>query len=244
MSLNIQKFADNPQVASAFAKTFVDLIDKLSKTQTKVTVSLSGGSTPKLLFSILAEQLSEKVNWSAVHFFWGDERCVAPDDAESNYGEANRLLLSKIDIPDSNIHRVLGEDDPDAEAKRYGQEISNNLETNANKIPSFDILILGMGPDGHTASIFPHQMELLDSNNICEVATHPTSGQKRITITGKILNAASHTFFLVTGESKAEVLAEIVNRTGNFETYPTSFVKPTNEGSCSFFIDEQAGKLL
>ena len=244
---NILKFVDNPEVASAFAKKFVELVEELSKTQSKITVSLSGGSTPKLLFSVLAEQYADKVKWDALHLFWGDERCVAPDDAESNFGEANRLLISHVPIPSANIHRVNGESEPTTEAKRYGQEITEHLDLDENGVPRFDILLLGMGSDGHTASIFPHQMELLNSNEICEVATHPESGQKRITVTGKVLNAGKNVFFLITGESKASVLAEIVNRNGSFETYPTSFVKPLGEngnGKCTFYIDDQAGKFL
>lgn len=247
MNSDIQKFADNPAVASAFAQKFVQLVEEYSKTQSKITVSLSGGSTPKLLFSLLAEQYSDKVNWDLLHLFWGDERCVAKDDPESNFGEANRLLISHVSIPPANVHRVHGESDPSAEAVRYGQEISSHLLADEKGVPTFDILLLGMGSDGHTASIFPHQMELLNSPEICEVATHPVSGQKRITVTGQILNAAKNVFFLITGESKASVLSEIVNRNGHFENYPMSFVKPLHEsgrGKCTLLIDEQAGKLL
>lgn len=204
-------------------------------------MALSGGSTPKLLFSVLAEEYADKTDWSKVHFFWGDERCVAPDDSESNYGAANKLFLSPIGIPESNIHRVLGESEPSDESERYSQEITKHLE-DRDGVPVFDILMLGMGSDGHTASIFPHEIELLSSEKICEVATHPESGQKRITLTGKVLNAASNVFLLITGKGKASVLAEIINRKGAFETYPTSFINPPN--GCNFFIDDSAGSML
>lgn len=238
----IKEFKDNPEVANRFAADLVELIAELAKTQSTVTVSLSGGSTPKLLFSVLAENYADQVQWSKVHFFWGDERMVAPDDAESNYGEANALLLSKVDIPDSNVHRVLGESEPIAECARYENEIEKYVAANDQGVPTFDILMLGMGSDGHTASIFPHQMEFLTSERICELATHPESGQKRVSVTGKVLNAAKRVFFLVTGASKADVLEQIINQTGAFETYPTTFVKPVN--GATFYIDQAAGAKL
>ena len=242
MKPTIKEFKDNPAVADQFAADLVEMIAELAKTQSTVTVSLSGGSTPKLLFNVLAENYADKVQWDKVHFFWGDERMVAPDDAESNYGEANTLLLSKVDIPDANIHRVLGEAEPVAECARYETEIEKHVQANDQGIPSFDILMLGMGSDGHTASIFPHEMEFLTSERICELATHPESGQKRVSVTGKVLNAAQRVFFLVTGAGKADVLEEIINQTGAFETYPTTFVKPTS--GPTFYIDQAAGAKL
>ena len=242
MKPTIREFKDNPAVADQFAADLVEMIAELAKTQSTVTVSLSGGSTPKLLFSVLAENYADKVQWDKVHFFWGDERMVAPDDAESNYGEANTLLLSKVDIPNANIHRVLGEAEPVAECARYETEIEKHVQANDQGVPSFDILMLGMGSDGHTASIFPHEMEFLTSERICELATHPESGQKRVSVTGKVLNAAQRVFFLVTGAGKADVLEEIINQTGAFETYPTTFVKPAS--GPTFYIDQAAGAKL
>jgi len=238
----IKEFNDNPAVANSFAGDLVEMIAELAKTQSTVTVSLSGGSTPKLLFSVLAENYADQVQWNKVHFFWGDERMVGPEDAESNYGEANALLLSKVDIPESNIHRVLGEAEPVAECARYETEIEKHVEPNDQGVPAFDILMLGMGSDGHTASIFPHQMEFLNSERICELATHPESGQKRVSVTGKVLNAAKRVIFLVTGAGKADVLDEIINQTGAFKTYPTTFVKPAS--GATFYIDKAAGAKL
>lgn len=242
MKPTIKEFQDNPAVADCFAADLVEMIAELAKIQSTVTVSLSGGSTPKLLFSVLAENYADQVQWEKVHFFWGDERMVAPDDAESNFGEANALLLSKVGIPESNVHRVLGEAEPVTECARYETEIGKHVEANDQGVPSFDILMLGMGSDGHTASIFPHQMEFLTSERICELATHPESGQKRVSVTGKVLNAAKRVFFLVTGAGKADVLDEIINQTGAFKTYPTTFVKPAS--GATFYIDKAAGAKL
>ncbi len=238
----IKKYTDNPEVARSFASEFVAKIHTLAANQDLITVSLSGGSTPKLLFQILAVEHADAVDWTKVHFFWGDERCVAPDADESNYGEAHRLLLSKIKIPSANVHRVLGENEPNIEATRYETEISNVLRHNRDNIPTFDIMILGMGADGHTASIFPHEIRFLNSGRICEVATHPDSGQKRITITGKIINASYCIYFLITGESKAPILAEILQKSGSYRDYPTAHIAPN--GELFFFVDQSAAALL
>ncbi len=240
MQATTKTFADNPAVANAFAEDFVQWMS--SQSQPKVTVSLSGGSTPTLLFEILAKQFADKVDWSRVHLFWGDERCVAPDDPQSNYGVCKSLLLDHVAIPEQNVHRVIGESDPEAEAIRYGEEMKAHCELNDDGLPMLDLLILGMGGDGHTASIFPHQIELLKSESICAVATHPDSGQKRVSMTGPVLNAARKIDFLVTGAGKASVLGEIFGKTGAWETYPTSFI--TSKGPVTFYLDEAAAERL
>ena len=240
MQATTKTFADNPAVATAFAEDFVEWLS--SQSQPKVTVSLSGGSTPTLLFQILAEKFADKVDWSRVHLFWGDERCVAPDDPQSNYGVCKSLLLDHVAIPEENVHRVIGESDPETEAIRYGEEMKAHCELNDDGLPMLDLLILGMGGDGHTASIFPHQIELLKSEAICAVATHPESGQKRVSMTGPVLNAAKKIDFLVTGAGKASVLGEIFGKCGAWETYPTSFI--TSNGPVAFYLDESAAELL
>lgn len=209
---------DNRTVAQAFAKYLCQGIQKADNFH----IALSGGSTPKILFEILATEYVNKIDWSKVHLYWGDERCVAPDDPDSNYGMTLEKLIQHIDMPPANIHRVLGENNPKEEAIRYGKEIEKNLAL-VNGWPVFDLVILGMGSDGHTASIFPHQINLLTSEQICEVATHPDSGQQRITITGKVINAAKEIHFLVTGVSKKVVLNEIFTETGNYKNYPAAY---------------------
>lgn len=228
-------FNDNPEVASEFARCFRDYINNLD--QEKITVCLSGGSTPKLLFEELAANYADSIDWSRVHFFWGDERCVAPEDEQSNYGECKKLLLDKIDIPVINIHRVVGESDPELEAKRYGETIRDHVGHSKTALPEFDLIILGMGGDGHTASIFPHQMELLTSKEICEVAVHPESGQKRVTITGPVINAAHFVVFLITGGGKADVLATVYDGSG--KQYPATHVQPKSN-DLVFFLDKAA----
>jgi 6-phosphogluconolactonase len=238
--MEIKVYKDSQEVAASFADYLVELI---SKKNGNVYIALSGGSTPKLLFSLLANDRYKKaIDWNKVHLFWGDERCVAPDHADSNYKMTHEQLLSHIDIPAGNIHRVLGENDPAEEAKRYSEEIKSLLPGEKG-LPVFDLVMLGMGDDGHTLSIFPHQMELLQSDKICEVAVHPTSGQKRVTLTGHIANNAKSVAFLVTGKNKAEKILEILKKQKDWEKYPASYIDPIH-GLLYWYLDEEAAELV
>lgn len=225
----------NPE---ATAKAFADYLYQRQLQANRLNIALSGGSTPKLLFEILAEKYSDKIQWTKFHFYWGDERCVAPSSGESNYGMTYEYLFQHIEIPEENIHRILGESTPEEEINRYSQLIADNLPS-INGLPQFDLIILGIGEDGHTASIFPNQMELLTARSICAMAEHPTSGQKRITLTGTVINNAKTVCFLVTGKSKAEKVSEILNTTGDFKYYPASYIKPTH-GALIWFLDKLA----
>jgi len=239
MTAETKKFADPAAVAAAFAADFATWV--ASQTQDKITVALSGGSTPKALFELWASDYADKIDWSRVHFFWGDERCVPPDDSDSNYGVAKSLFFDKVGIADDNVHRVFGEADPDQERSRYENEIYGHVEIDDNAIPQFDMVILGLGDDGHTASIFPHQMKFLKSDQVCEVAIHPLTAQKRITLTGPVLNRAKKVAFLITGENKADILAQVINKTGEFESFPAAHIEPDD---LSFYVDQAAAKKL
>ena len=174
--------------------------------------------------------------------YWGDERCVPPTDDESNYKMTKDYLLRTIEIPPANVHRILGENEPQREALRYGSLLQSHLPEN-NGVPSFDMVILGMGEDGHTASIFPHEIYLWDSERNCEVATHPVSGQKRITITGKIINNSREVVFLVTGEEKADKVVTILQKKEGYRQYPAALADPVN-GKLSWFLDAGAASRL
>jgi 6-phosphogluconolactonase len=235
----VRIFRTPEELAETFALELVNRIREAEVKRSSFTIALSGGSTPALLYSILAEKHGNAIDWSFVHLFWGDERCVGPGDPESNFGMTDKKLISKINIPASNIHRVKGEADPVKEAVRYSEEIVRYTRTEKN-IPVFDQIILGMGEDGHTASIFPENKELLTGEKICDVALHPVSGQKRITITGKVINNADEITFLVTGHSKAHVIEQIFKEEASF---PASLIVPLH-GKIIWFIDEKAGELI
>lgn len=222
------------------AQEFSEYFRQLAKADQPLHVALSGGSTPKIIFDYLAEHFGSEINWKNIHFYWGDERCVPPTDSESNYKMTVDHLLSKIDMPSENIHRVLGENEPLEEAARYGEVLDKNL-SKLNDIPQFDLVMLGMGDDGHTVSIFPDSIALWDSPENCVVATHPDSGQKRVTITGKLVNNAKAVAFLVTGAGKAEKVQEIIKKEKDFASYPASLVQPSH-GELIWFMDEDAAK--
>lgn len=220
------------------AKKFADYLADLIHSKKRVHIALSGGSTPKIVFDELTNTYIDKIDWKKVHLFWGDERCVPPTDTESNYKMTAEHLLSKVPIPIENIHRIKGENQPKYEVKRYAKVLKNKLPE-IEKLPQFDLVILGMGDDGHTASIFPHEIALWNSYKLCEVAEHPETGQKRITLTGKMINHAVAVVFLVTGEPKAEKVAEIINRKGACNNYPASLVAPKS-GKLYWFLDQDA----
>ena len=236
MKLKISK--TKQEVALDFSRYLAGLIAK----KESIHIALSGGSTPKIVFDALANNFKEDIDWSNVHLYWGDERCVAPTDDQSNYKMTQAHLISKISIPQENIHRIKGENDPEYEAKRYSELLVENLPKE-KKIPQFDLVILGLGDDGHTASVFPHEIELWYSKNHCEVAIHPESGQKRVSITGQVINHAKTVAFLVTGENKANKVNEILNKNGDYEKYPASLVAPLS-GDLLWFLDEPAAEKL
>jgi len=230
----IHTFKTPEDLADAFARQLITWVNETAGDN--FHLALSGGKTPSLLFSLLAEKYAAAVDWKKIHFWWGDERMVAPYDQESNYGIVNKLLFWKIGPSPGQIHRIKGEADPTEEAKRYGLEIQSQVPS-INNWPEFDLIMLGLGDDGHTASIFPNQMELLESEEITGIAVHPVSGQQRITITGKVINHAKKVAFLVSGASKAKIFDEIIHDSKNASAYPASHIQPA--GELHWFAGEQ-----
>lgn len=208
----------------------------------KLYIALSGGSTPQTMFSVMASEYSKALPWEKIHFFWVDERCVSADSNESNFGNAKRQLFSKVDIPAENLHPVHGNEDPLKEVVRYTGEILSLVPCNHN-FPVFDVVILGMGNDGHTASIFPGQADLFETNAICSVNEHPETGQKRITLTGKVINNATHVIFLITGDAKAEKVRSIFSKDTSALHYPAQKIKPV-KGNLTWYMDKEAAKFL
>ena len=228
-------------LAKAFAAEFKKITDEFISANGNINIALSGGKTPKLLFSVLAEEYPDNILWSKVNFYWADERCVPPESSESNYGEADRILFRKINLYE-NVHRIIGENDPSAEAERYSALLKQNLPFE-NDLPKFDLMLLGMGEDGHTASIFPDRMDLLKSEKYCETAVHPASNQKRITLTGKVINNSDRIYFLVTGKNKEHVVKIISERKEDSLIYPAGNIKQKN-GDVNWFLDQDAAGLI
>lgn len=232
------------------SKSIDELSDKVAKllqsgadaTENYFTVALSGGSTPKAIFNYLAQNYKDKILWNKIKFFWGDERCVPADHPESNYLMTKENLFDRIEIPAENIFAIDGDNNPAEEAARYSSIIKENVVMK-DGFPKFDLVLLGLGEDGHTASIFPNQMELLSSSRICEIAAHPVTGQKRITLTGEVINNSAQIIFLVTGASKAKMIDTIINKKNDFEKLPALFVKPKH-GKLIWMLDEAAASLI
>ena len=230
------------EMAEAFADDISVLVRQFTREKGRFNVALSGGNTPRLLFKVLAYKYSDPGFWEKVHFYWVDERCVSPDDPESNYGMTRHLFLETIKAPDERVHRMKGEEDPVREAERYAHEIRKDTGDQTG-MPLFDLIILGIGDDGHTASIFPDSLKLLDSENLCEVSVHPLTGQKRITLTGKVINNANNIVFLATGSNKAGIIAAINDKKSDFLKYPAAHICPQH-GSLKWYLDAEAGAMV
>lgn len=201
-------------------------------------ISLSGGSTPKLLFKTLAaEPFKSEVQWQNLHFWWGDDRMVHPTDPESNYGEVQKLLFDHINIPAENIHRIRGEEPVEQELARFSAELTACVPDLA-----FDWIILGMGTDGHTASLFPHQTDFSDQN-VAVIAKHPETEQIRISKTASLIEKAKRITYLVTGAAKAEILKEIQTTPAENLPYPAAKIQAKN-GVTEWVLDSDAAKNL
>ena len=242
MEKQVKIFDTEQELAEKFAEEIFVMSEDYRSEKKRFNIALSGGSTPKTLFTVLAKKFGKIITWNNFHLYWGDERCVPFGDYESNYFMTKLSLLDHIIIPNENIHRIKGENVPIHEAERYSNEILTNVRIE-NGLPSFDLTLLGIGEDGHTASIFPDQLELIESNNICEVSVHPVSNQKRITLSGKVINNSANICFLATGESKSRIVSEIILEWGISTSYPAYYIRPV-KGEVNWYIDKLAAKLL
>lgn len=237
-----QVLTDPYQTANRLAMDFIRFAENTLQYREQIYIALSGGSTPQLLFDIIAKEYAGALDWKKLHFFWVDERCVSADNPESNYGNAFRILFSKIDIPKENLHPVHGGEDPINEVVRYTGEILSFVPCIHN-LPVFDLILLGMGNDGHTASIFPGQMDLFETNAICSISRHPETKQCRITLTGKVINNGANLIFLITGSNKADILKSVIAGNENPFLFPAKNIKPQN-GTLSWYIDNEAASLI
>ena len=229
-------------MANEFFDFLVDDITNVLMQRRKYHIVVSGGTTPLKIFEKLNSIDLDKMKWDYLHVYWGDERCVPPENPESNYGNAWNTIIRYLDIPGQNIHRIKGEDDPVEECFRY-QDILRNFVPVKNGLPCFNLFMLGIGEDGHTASIFPDQMDLLTSDSLCSLAKHPVSGQLRISLSGKVINNAEKVLFIATGKSKAKLIESIVKREKACDIYPAAHINPTH-GILKWYLDREAGRNL
>jgi 6-phosphogluconolactonase len=242
MKPEIRIFNDLEELSRAAADLFVAEAEQAIAERDRFLVALNGGSTPTRLFELLATEDREKVNWSKAHIFWGDERCVPPDDAGSSYGQARDILLSHVLIPDSNIHRIKGELGPAEASKDYSLTLRGFAAPPLNW-PRFDLVYLGMGEDGHTASLFPNSTVDVSEPTMPVTAHYQDRPANRVTVTPIVFKAARMIVFMATGEKKANTLAEVLSDRYNPAQYPAQRIAP-NEGRLIWLVDEAAASML
>ncbi len=234
-------YPDKESLTKTFVCEFLRILGQSLDEGRQLHIALSGGSTPLAIFKLLAEQ-TKADNWSNIHLYWGDERCVPPDDPESNYGNALRVFLDPLGLNKDQIHRIRGEENALGEAGRYGDLLMNQLDAE-NGFPVFDWIWLGLGEDGHTASIFPHQIELWTAGSPCIVASHPDSAQLRISITGGVINVAKRVSFIASGKEKSRIVRDIFLKEGRHIEYPAFYVNPSSD-NLEWYLDQEAAGLL
>jgi len=238
----LKVFSKIEEMAEAFFLLFEQELSCAQSENRTCNIALSGGNTPLLIFEFLARKQRTWINLHFLHIYWSDERCVAPDSKDSNYGNIWKSIIRYIDIPEENIHRIRGEDDPLLESKRYSDTLRNHIPIE-NGFPRFDLMLLGIGEDGHTASIFPNAMEMLNSDNSCYVAIHPQTKQNRITLSLRLINNSKKILFMVTGKSKSDVIHAIAKNKKEVVNYPAAYVKPKN-GELFWYLDSEASRKL
>ena len=213
-------------------------------THGEFTLCLTGGSTPASVYELLATRFHLSVDWKEVQFFWGDERCVPPDDKASNFGMANRTMLSRLALRPEQIHRMRGEDAPEQAAAQYESELRSFLmQEESNNLPSFHLMLLGLGDNAHIASLFPHHLALHETNRLAVAVEVPAEPGRRISLTMPVINNSQRVIFIVSGKGKAEAVSNVLQGPHDPEQYPAQFVKPES-GEVVWLIDRAAASLL
>ncbi len=227
--MHIAIYSDRDTLSQQAAQYIVRIASESIAARGLFTIALSGGTTPRKLYSLLgSEPYSSQIDWKLVHIFWGDERCVPPDNPDSNFFMAQEMLLSKIPIPAFQVHRMPADQpDRDAASQEYTLEMQRTFGTHG--IPAFDLIQLGMGPEGHTASLFPHQASLHENQRLVMPVSVPKPPPDRLTFTPPLLNAARNILFLVTGSDKADALQAVLEGAYQPDEYPAQIVCPPND---------------
>ncbi len=229
------------------ADVFVGVVAEAIAARGRADVALSGGSTPRSLYHLLASpDYIGQVEWARTHIWFGDERCVGPDDPQSNYGMARDALLSRVAIPPAHVHRMIGEaQPPESGARQYEEELRASFGLAPGALPRFDLIWLGLGPDGHTASLFPGTAALAVTDRLV-VANHvPRQNTDRLTLTFPVIDAAARVAFLVSGADKADIVARVLegDRTNTADLLPSQRVSPIN-GELLWLLDLDAAGAL
>ena len=241
----LSMFSTSVLLSQAVARLVVRIVIETLETQDRVTLCLSGGSTPRELYSLLAcEPYCYQIPWEKVYIFWGDERCVPVSESDNHYRMAMDLFLSKVPIPSENIHRMSVEiSNPDEVAQKYESDLKEFFSLSGMLIPQFDLIFLGMGSDGHTASLFPETMALKEETRWVVSNFVPCRGLTRLTLTFPILNQGRNIVFLVSGSNKAAMLRIVLQGSQHSSFLPAELIRP-KFGQLMWFVDQDAGSQL
>ncbi len=242
MKSEIHIFKDIEELSRTAARLFSEQAAQAITERGRFLVALNGGNTPTRLFQLLATDVRDNVGWSKVHVFWGDERCISPDAAGSNYGQAWDALLRHLPIPTSNIHRIKGELGPAEASKDYSLTLKR-FASSPLEWPRFDLVYLGMGEDGHTASLFPGSSVDTFEPILPVTAHYQDRPANRVTLTTIVFNGARTIVFMATGEKKAATLAEVLSDRYKPELYPAQRIDPKS-GRLIWLVDEAAASRL
>jgi 6-phosphogluconolactonase len=245
MKPDVKVLPDPNAVAREAAEVWASLSRESIGARGRFNAALSGGSTPRALFTLLAsDAYRRQIEWDRTVVFWSDERCVPPDHADSNYRLAHESLLSKVKIPPGNVHRMRGEANPEQAALEYEQLVRREVRApTSSDVPSFDLLLLGMGADGHTASLFPGTAALHEKQRLVAANVVPKLNARRLTFTPPLINAASNVVFLVAGSEKADALRAVLEGDFKPDVLPAQIVKPAN-GTVTWLVDRAAAARL
>jgi 6-phosphogluconolactonase len=237
---------DVAALAARAAQYFVEQAERAAATRGRASIAISGGSTPRATFALLADPAQPwraRMPWSQLDLWWVDERCVPPDDPDSNYRMTREAMLDHVPLKPEQIHRMEGELEPEATAARYESELRNSFRLEGAELPRFDVVQLGMGPDGHTASLFPHTQALFELDRLA-VANHVENKDAwRVTLTWPVINRGSQVFFLIGGADKAQILKEVFTGPRDPDRLPSQLIKPTG-GILTLLLDRAAASLL
>jgi 6-phosphogluconolactonase len=237
---------DAAALARRAAQYFVEMVGEAVASQGYARIAMSGGSTPKAAFQLMAdpsEPWRARMPWEHLDLYWVDERAVPPDDAESNYRMTREALLDHVPLHPSQIHRIQGELPPEEAAARYELELRQSFSLEGTDSPRFDLVALGMGPDGHTASLFPRTAALHEVGRLVTANHVPQKDAWRITLTWPAINHAYSVFFLISGADKAEIVKEVLTGARDPERLPSQLIRPSS-GILTLILDKAAAALL
>jgi 6-phosphogluconolactonase len=237
---------DAQALARRAAQYFVEMVGEAVAGRGYARIAISGGSTPKAAFELLADPgqpWRSRMPWDRLDLFWVDERAVPPDHADSNYGMTREALLDRVPLRPEQVHRMEGELQPELAAARYETELRNSFRLEGAEIPRFDLVALGMGDDGHTASLFPHTAAIHEANQLVFANYVPQKDTWRITLTWPVIDHAGSVFFLIAGQDKAAILKDVLTGPHDPERLPSQLIWPAS-GILTLILDKAAAALL